>query len=43
MQYTKVEICGVNTSNLKVLSEKQKLNQELIDLWDNKVVGCKYF
>ena len=27
MQYTKVEICGVNTSSLKVLSEKQK--QEL--------------
>ena len=28
MQYSKVEICGVNTSNLKVLSEKQK--QELL-------------
>ncbi len=24
MQYNKVEICGVNTSNLKVLSEKEK-------------------
>ena len=28
LQYSKVEICGVNTSNLKVLSEKQK--QELL-------------
>ena len=28
MQYSKVEICGVNTSILKVLSEKQK--QELL-------------
>ena len=25
MQYNKVEICGVNTSKLKVLSEKEKL------------------
>lgn len=24
MQYGKVEICGVNTSKLKVLSEKEK-------------------
>lgn len=28
MQYSKVEICGINTSSLKVLSEKQK--QELL-------------
>ncbi len=33
MQYTKVEICGVNTSNLKVLSEKQK--QELLRIIKN--------
>ena len=25
MQYNKVEICGVNTSKLKVLSEKEKM------------------
>ena len=25
MQYNKVEICGVNTANLKVLTEKEKL------------------
>ena len=25
MQYNKVEICGVNTSKLKVLTEKEKL------------------
>ncbi|MDO4748936.1 MAG: RNA polymerase sigma-G factor, partial [Eubacteriales bacterium] len=24
MQYNKVEICGVNTANLKVLTEKEK-------------------
>ncbi len=29
MQYSKVEICGVNTSSLKLLSEKQK--QELLN------------
>ena len=33
MQYTKVEICGVNTSSLKVLSEKQK--QELLKIIKN--------
>ena len=33
MQYSKVEICGVNTSNLKVLSEKQK--QELLNIIKN--------
>ena len=33
MQYSKVEICGVNTSSLKVLSEKQK--QELLNLIKN--------
>ena len=33
MQYSKVEICGVNTSNLKVLSEKQK--QELLNTIKN--------
>ncbi len=26
MQFNKVEICGVNTSNLKVLKEKEKMN-----------------
>ena len=25
MQYNKVEICGVNTSKLKVLTEKEKM------------------
>ena len=25
MQYNKVEICGVNTSKLKVLNEKEKI------------------
>ena len=33
MQYSKVEICGVNTSKLKVLSEKQK--QELLNIFKN--------
>ena len=33
MQYSKVEICGVNTSKLKVLSEKQK--QELLNIIKN--------
>ena len=33
MQYSKVEICGVNTSSLKVLSEKQK--QELLNIIKN--------
>ncbi len=33
MQYNKVEICGVNTSKLKVLSEKEK--RELIDIIHN--------
>lgn len=26
MQYSKVKICGINTSNLKLLTEKEKLN-----------------
>ncbi len=30
MQYGKVEICGVNTANLKVLSEKEKRELLLI-------------
>ncbi len=33
MQYNKVEICGVNTSNLKVLTEKEK--KELLNIIQN--------
>ena len=33
MQYGKVEICGVNTANLKVLSEKEK--QALLEVMKN--------
>ena len=33
MQYSKVEICGVNTSNLKVLSESKK--RELMEIIKN--------
>lgn len=33
MQYNKVEICGINTSNLKVLKEKEKM--ELLKLAQN--------
>ena len=33
MQYGKVEICGVNTANLKVLSEKEK--QSLLEIMKN--------
>lgn len=33
MQYSKVEICGVNTAELKVLSEKEK--QQLLELMKN--------
>lgn len=33
MQYGKVEICGVNTANLKVLSEKEK--QALLEIMKN--------
>ena len=33
MQYSKVEICGVNTANLKVLSEKEK--QALLEIMKN--------
>ncbi len=33
MQYSKVEICGVNTANLKLLSEKEK--QTLLEIMKN--------
>ncbi|MDO4418982.1 MAG: RNA polymerase sporulation sigma factor SigG [Ruminococcus sp.] len=33
MQYSKVEICGVNTANLKLLSEKEK--QSLLEIMKN--------
>ena len=35
MQYNKVEICGVNTSKLKVLNEKEKIPVDtLMQLYD---------
>ena len=32
MQFTKVEICGVDTSSLKVLKEKEKIAFKLQDM-----------
>ena len=30
MQYNKVEICGVNTAKLKVLSENEKMELKIL-------------
>lgn len=39
MQYKKVEICGINTSNLKVLKEKEKIN--LLKLAQNGDINAR--
>ena len=39
MQYNKVEICGINTSQLKVLKEKEKMQNEalgMLESWQGK-------
>ena len=33
MQYNRVEICGINTSKLKVLKENEKIEKEVNGKW----------